>query len=77
MRIQTCTNQSFPMVTALEVGEPIAPDPERPSLILRRAGEMSLWELAKLCGSTVEAIENANQLCEDPLPDQMLLIPVM
>lgn len=77
LRVQTCTNQNFPIVTALEVGEPIVQDPDRPSLILRRAGEMSLWELAKLCGSTVEAIEKANRLHEEPLPDQMLLIPVM
>ena len=77
LNIQTCADQSLPMVTALEVGEAITPDPDRPSLILRRAGELSLWELAKACGSTVEAIEKANRLTDEPAPDRMLLIPVI
>lgn len=73
---RTAVCQQIPMVTGLEVGEPIQPDPERPSLILRRMGDMGLWELAKGCGSTVEAIRNANRLTEEPVPGQMLLIPV-
>ncbi len=42
------------------------PDPARPSLILRRTGEGGLWELAKACGSTVEAIRSANGLEAEP-----------
>lgn len=77
LQVQTVSDQSLCMVTSLEVGELLPPDPNRPSLILRRAGELSLWELAKGCGSTVAAIEQANQLTGEPDPDKMLLIPVV
>ena len=77
LQVQTVSEQRLNMVTALEVGEMTQPDPNRPSLILRRCGGMSLWELAKGCGSTVEAIENANRLAGEPDPDTMLLIPVI
>jgi len=75
----TLTAQSgagIPMVTGARLGEPRDPDPDRPSLILRRAGENGLWELAKMSGSTVEAIREANGIQEEPTPGQMLLIPV-
>lgn len=77
LQVQTTVNQQIPMLTGLEIGEEAELDPERPSLILRRSGEWSLWELAKHCGSTVEAIQKANHLTEEPAPYQMLLIPVM
>lgn len=60
-------------ITAQQDGKP---DPERPSLILRRAQQDSLWQLAKSCGSTVEAICRSNNLLEEPDPQQLLLIPV-
>ena len=65
------------MVTALQLGEQLQPDPQRPSLILRRSGESGLWDIAKECGSTVEAICKANALTGDPEEDTMLLIPVI
>lgn len=68
--------QEIPMVTGLSLGEAKAPDPARPSLILRRAGEKSLWEMARDGGSTMAAIRQANGLQEDPQPGQMLLIPI-
>lgn len=68
--------QGLCMVTGLELGEQKEPDPARPSLILRRAGECRLWDIAKECGSTVEAIQKANKLQEEPEDGQMLLIPV-
>jgi len=52
------------------------PDPNRPSLIVRRAGANRLWDIAKDSGSTVEAIQKVNGLQGEPAPDQMLLIPV-
>ena len=76
VQAQTTAEQRFPMVTALEIGDPVRPDPQRPSLILCRAGERSLWELAKQCGSTVDAICRANQLTGEPAADKILLIPV-
>lgn len=64
------------MVTGLEIGELKPRDDARPSLILRRAGKDSLWEIAKSCESTVEAIQECNGLSEEPQEDRVLLIPV-
>ncbi len=69
-------SQGLPMVTSLEVGEAVPPDPNRPSLILRRANGEDLWTIAKASGSTVEAIKMANGLDQAPEPHQMLLIPI-
>ena len=74
--VQTVTNQGIHMVCGLDLGQQREPDPARPALILRRAGEESLWELAKRCGTTREAICSANGLEEDPPKGKMLLIPV-
>lgn len=63
-------------VVAIEAGEPVAPDPNRPSVVLRKMAESSLWELAKKTGSTVEAILAANQLTQEPAEDRILLIPI-
>lgn len=71
------TRQGIPMVTALELGEELQPDANRPSLILRKAGNESLWELAKRTGSTVNAIRDANKLTDEPEKQQILLIPVL
>lgn len=65
------------MVTGLELGQPQQADPARPSLILRRAGDGSLWEIAKGAGSTVNAIRRANGLTGEPVDDRILLIPVV
>ena len=70
------SRSGIPMVTALELGEQAEPDPGRPSLILRKTGTDSLWSVAKQCGSTVEAIRQANDLSEEPDEDRILLIPV-
>lgn len=71
----TTAEQGLSMVTGLTLGEPKQPDPDRPSLILCRH-DGNLWELAKRCGSTVDAIRQANGLEDDPAENQMLLIPV-
>ncbi len=76
METEVFSRSAIPMVTALELGEARQPDPTRPSLILRRTNGQKLWDLAKLCGSTVEAIQKANGLEAEPQEDQMLLIPV-
>ena len=74
--LTTMGGQGIPMITELERLPESEPDPQRPSLILRRAGNESLWEIAKRSGSTVAAIRCANKLQEEPKPGQMLLIPV-
>ena len=65
------------MVTGVELGQRKTPDPNRPSLILRRAGESCLWDIAKASGSTMEAIRRANGFAGEPAPEQMLLVPVL
>ena len=65
------------MLTGLELGAVHEADPHRPSLILCRGGGCSLWDLAKSCGSTMEAIRLANGLEAEPEKDRMLLIPVL
>ena len=64
------------MVTGVSLGQPRNPDPHRPSLVLKRPGSATLWELAKASGSTVEAICQANHLSGDPIEDRLLLIPI-
>ena len=73
----TSATEAMPMVTGLTVGEAAVKDPARPSLILRKAGQEGLWEIAKKSGSTVDAIVQANNLQGEPDPDKMLLIPVL
>lgn len=70
------SERGMPMVTGLELGEMARPDPGRPSLILRRAGDASLWDIAKETGSTINAIKKANGLSNEPVDDRILLIPV-
>ncbi len=68
----------IPMVTGLELGEEMKPDPNRPSLILKRLGDHSLWDLAKENGSTVQAITAANGLEQNAAhADSILLIPII
>lgn len=68
--------QEFTVVSSLELGEKMKRDPNRPSLILCRAGDEGLWNLAKSCNTTVQAIKNANGLTQDPAPDRIILIPI-
>jgi len=73
---QVYSGKPLSQITELEIGEYREPHSDRPALILRRAGEDSLWELAKKCGSTVQAISDANQLDGEAQIGQMLLIPI-
>jgi hypothetical protein len=76
VELSTSAIQCIGMVTGLEIGQQKKQDPNRPSLILQRAGDLCLWDLAKRTGSTVEAIRRVNGLEQEPAPDQMLLIPI-
>lgn len=77
MDTMSIAEEALFMVTGMELGEWIEPDPDRPSLILRRAGTDRLWDIAKQTGSTVEQIKSANGLQYEPDGDQFLLIPVL
>ena len=72
----TIANRGLPMVTGLTLTDAREPDPNRPSLVLKRAGQDSLWEMAKEAGTTADAIRKANRLEADPMPGQMLIIPI-
>jgi hypothetical protein len=74
---QGVMDQGLTVVAGLDLGEVVKPDPDRPSMILRRTGTDCLWDIAKAYGSTVEAIRTANRLDGDPREGQMLLIPVI
>lgn len=76
MQLTATADQKIPMIIGLEVGEKLQEDPNRPSMILRRAGNESLWELAKHYGSTVDAICKANSIEDITSNGQILLIPV-
>lgn len=70
------STEEIPMVVGLAI-TPENSNSERPSLILRRPGDHTLWEIAKEYGSTETAIRQANGLSEEPAPDRILLIPVV
>lgn len=77
VQILSMAGQGLPMVRSVDMGERKEPDPGRPSLVLRRAGNDRLWDLARNNGSTMAAIREANGLTGEPEPNRMLLIPVM
>ena len=77
LELTAMASQQLPVVTGLTLGEECRPDPGRPSLILRRAGGESLWQIAKASHSTVSSIREANSLQAEPAPGQLLLIPVI
>ena len=70
------SDQGISMLTQITLGEKCEKDPNRPSLILRKAGGQRLWDIARECGSTVDAIMQVNQLETQPDAEQILLIPV-
>ena len=77
VELTAATVERLSVVTGLTLGESRKGEGGRPSLILCRAGERSLWDMAKAAGSTVASIREANDLQGEPAPDQMLLIPIL
>lgn len=69
--------QATDMLCGLELGEKVAPDPQRPSLILTKAGNKTLWQIAKENATTVAKIREANGLEGEPTPESVLLIPIL
>ena len=67
--------QPMQMLCGISAGD-ITENNDRPSLILCRAGQKSLWELAKENNSTIDAICRLNELTGEPAEGVMLLIPV-
>ena len=77
MELTAATVERLSVVTGLTLGESRKGEAGRPSLILCRAGERSLWDMAKAAGSTVASIREANDLQGEPAPGQLLLIPIL
>jgi len=72
----SASSRGMQMLSGLEM-EPLREEnPNRPSLVLRRADGESLWQIAKGTGSTVDAIVQANRLEGEPDPSRLLLIPI-
>jgi hypothetical protein len=78
MRLGELTDTNCPMsvIAGIQLGAMEQKDPNRPSLILRRLGQESLWDVAKNCRTTVSAIQIANNLTDDCAPNKMLIIPI-
>ncbi len=78
LKTNSCSESGIRMVSALEIDEAEKDRSDCPSLILCRADHETLWQLAKRCGSTVEAIRSANGLGDDEEnPGRLLLIPII
>ena len=65
----------IPMVTEATPGKERLQG-NKPSVILLRCAEETLWEIAKRTGSTVETITEANDLEGECEPGKLLLIPI-
>lgn len=76
VEMQTVVRQPLSMISDIEVGQKIQADEARPSMILRRAGQDTLWQIAKNYGSTVDAIRTTNGIDDISSEQQMLLIPI-
>ena len=74
--MQTSRRQELSMISGLELGEEIRNRKKDPGLIIRRAGNGTLWELAKESASSVDSIRKANHLEGEPHSGQWLLIPI-
>lgn len=76
VQLRAVADSEISMVTGFDLGEAAAADPERPSLLLRRKGSDSLWDIAKSCGATVADIQKVNGLEGEPEENRFLLIPL-
>lgn len=76
MGVSVFCRQGLEAAGGMELGQKRIPEADRPSLIIMPMNEGSLWDIAKSCGSTVDAILSANQLQQAPEKGKMLYIPV-
>jgi hypothetical protein len=74
---ETDAQEPHLLVSGLSMGEMDERSEQCPSVILRRMDRKRLWDIARDCGSTVEAIRQANGMESEPEQNQMLLIPVI
>lgn len=78
LKVDSVCTKPITMLSGIRAGERRAPDPERPSVIIRpKKPDETLWDIAKYCGSTVSAIQRLNRLESEPEENRLLLIPVI
>ena len=77
-KLSSVSTRPLQMISGICAGELRESDPERPSVIIRaKRQEETLWDIAKVCGSTVSAIQRLNKLEREPEENRLLLIPVV
>lgn len=77
MRLDSYMGSKLHTLNKAQIDPQASKQPCRPSLIARRAGSESVWEIAKSCGSTVDAICEANALSGGIVQEgAILLIPM-
>lgn len=76
IEMQLKAESDLTMIANVETGDEIESAELKPSLILMRAGNESLWSIAKRTGSTRSAIRKANNIEGEAQRGQILLIPV-
>ncbi len=69
------TEESIRMIDSLEISAK-EENHKRPSVIICRKNNDTLWDIAKRNDSTVKNIEEANSLQSEPESDRILIIPI-
>ncbi len=77
--VDCCAGQGMETLCGITLGDALPRQGQRPSVIVRKAPRTeSLWNLAKTCGSTREAIQGANAMTEDHVEaGTLVLIPTL
>ncbi len=77
LQLESNMGRKLHMMHSAKINEQKEKEAGRPSLIAKRAGSESVWEIAKACHSTVDAICEANGLTNGTVSDgTILLIPM-
>jgi hypothetical protein len=76
LRAVVCSENGLQMTQRIIIRDTKEVDPSRPSLVVRRIGDNSIWNIAKQYGARVSDIRASNKLDENSGNEQILLIPV-
>ena len=76
LQAMVSNDNGLPMTSGIETGEMKEKDPARPSLIVRKAGNDRVWDIAKKYNASISDIQYANGDCKEFKEDQVILIPI-
>lgn len=76
LRAVTCSENGLPMTNMVSIKDEKEVDPSRASLIVRKIGSGSVWNIAKQYGAKVSDIKAINKFDDTPDSEQVLLIPL-